>query len=488
MSQFIQDLARQALLTKEGFYYPPWSHPWGMWGGMWSGMWPGMPMVGANPGIYGNWGAHPLVPMPPGALGLNPYMTPGGFNYVRPGWAYKQFGGQDEASIRHAWEHEKYVLKQMKNWYLSAGMPLPTILAMENEIDSYYSGLLHSTRAGKSEGTPSTGGLGTKYDTGTRNQPKDDTWKRLGKDIPPWAAGAFGLGTAAAHTALTAPEGGRGIFTSKGVGKAALAALLAAAAAYIYRSYVGANENEPKEPEIPEPISPVISIGRGQKPPEQKPGPPAQEPGPPAQKPEPPKPPQVPGAPNEPQKGPEIVVGASLRYARPKSFMDTLAQQALYGYYQKGPYQLLKKAAGPNFNPIWRQIKRSLLDTLLGAGVGGAVGYATAPFSYGPEGAIRGMEYGVPASLGWSVGHAIGKRFGLSGAIAPVLGLIGSMLMTSKFMPNKPWEEGKIPWMQQKTMEYMPHITLPWANNTNLVPNQGVPNQGVPNMGPFLGF
>jgi hypothetical protein len=65
MSQFIQDLARQALLTKEGFYYPPWSRPWGMWGGMWPGMWPGMypfgmmPMVGANPGIYGNMGSHP---------------------------------------------------------------------------------------------------------------------------------------------------------------------------------------------------------------------------------------------------------------------------------------------------------------------------------------------------------------------------------------------------------------------------------------------
>jgi len=41
MSQFIQDLARQALLTKEGFYYPPWSRPWGMWGGMWPGMWLG---------------------------------------------------------------------------------------------------------------------------------------------------------------------------------------------------------------------------------------------------------------------------------------------------------------------------------------------------------------------------------------------------------------------------------------------------------------
>jgi len=354
MSQFIQDLARRALFTKEGYYYPPWSHPWGMWGGMWGGMWPGMwpgmPMVGANPGIFGNWGAHPLAPAPAGALGLNPYMTPGGFNYVRPGWAYRQFGGKDEASIRHAWEHEKFVLDQMWNWYLSAGMPVTQLEAMKNGIDTFYSGLLHSTRAGKSEGTPSkgesTGGLGTKYDTGTRNQPEHNALRRVVETFAPWQTAGMGAGAVAAHT-LTTPEGWRGIFTSKGAGKMALAALIAYAATHLLRSAVGANENAPTNENAskgPERTIPTIFLpirGGGQKPPAQKSEPPAPKPEPPVQKPEPLKPP-APGAPNNPQKEPEILVNASLRYARPKSLMDTLAQQALYSYYQKEPYQLLR--------------------------------------------------------------------------------------------------------------------------------------------------
>jgi len=107
-----------------------------------------------------------------------------------------------------------------------------------------------------------------------------------------------------------------------------------------------------------------------------------------------------------------------------------------------------------------------------GALIGSGVGGVTAPSSYMPEGAARGLHTGLAGGLGAAGGYAAGGvlgklmdllgtlRYGKPGgmlgryttygkAIGGALGGLGGTIWAHNRQPSRPWEQGKIPILEK---------------------------------------